>query len=153
MQQDVMCCCVILESQVAFSILFLSPSSFIASYSFNELGLSEMAVVSCCVLASSLLFWAPASPRVQMRIMFLRSQETRSSRNPYFWWLFFLLWGCRPVVIVLKPFANQAKFGEMMMCLPAVQGSCVGAVAVTLVWFKPVLLQTPWNSSSHVSKC
>lgn len=76
-----MCCCVILESQMAFSILFLSPSSFIAAYSFIELGLGEMVVVSCCVLASSLLFWAPASPRVQMRIMFLRPQETRSSRN------------------------------------------------------------------------
>lgn len=77
MQQDVMCCYVILESQMAFSILFPSPSSFIASYSFNELGLSEMAMGSCCVLASSLLFWAPASPRVQMRIMFLHPQETK----------------------------------------------------------------------------
>lgn len=47
-----------------------------------------MVVISCCVLSSALPFWASASLRVQMKIMLLGPPETRSSRNPVFWWLF-----------------------------------------------------------------
>lgn len=67
--------------------MLVFSSSFVAPYSFNELGLSVMVAILRCVLSSALPFWASASLRVQMKSMLLGPPETRSSRNPGFWWL------------------------------------------------------------------
>lgn len=67
--------------------------------------LSVMVVISRCVLSSALPFGASAGPRVQMKIMLLGPPETRSSRNPVFWWLVVLFLVCFffPLPMRLQP--------------------------------------------------
>lgn len=103
-------------------------SSSIAPYSL-KLSLSVM------VVPSAVCYLLPCSPG-----LLLVPQCSRTSRNLVFWWFwFFNLWGCGPVIFVVLTFTNRAKFGEMF--LPALQRSHIGAVAVTLARFKPILLQ------------